>query len=100
MSLADKLREAKVPQSRGPVWTGPMDSGPNGGVTFSLLSRYIADPERFRIKVMEGWGPAPTFNHRIEYGSMWHVCEEALAKRHPNDATPHIYAGDYALRDY
>lgn len=40
------------------------------------MSRYIADPERFRIKVMEGWGPAPTFNHRIEYGSMWHVCEE------------------------
>jgi hypothetical protein len=29
--------------------------------------------------VIEGLRPAPTFNHRVEYGQMWHVCEEAMA---------------------
>jgi hypothetical protein len=32
------------------------------------------------LLVVEGLKPAPTFNHRIEYGQMWHVCEEAHAK--------------------
>jgi len=50
-------------------------------VTFSLLSRYLVCPERFRIHAVEGLAPAPEFNHRIEYGSLWHACEEGLAKQ-------------------
>jgi hypothetical protein len=62
---------------RSPLWAGPCDSGPQGGITFSLLSRFISCRERFRIAVIEGLRPVDAFNHRIAFGSMWHVCEEA-----------------------
>jgi hypothetical protein len=65
---------------RSPLWAGPCDSGPQGGITFSLLSRFISCRERFRIAVIEGLRPVDSFNHRIAFGSMWHICEEALAK--------------------
>ena len=71
----------------GPVWAGPDGKGPNGGITFSLLSRYLSCPERFRVRVVEGLRPADQFNHRIEYGNMWHVCEEAFAR---GDFTGHL----------
>jgi hypothetical protein len=29
---------------------------------------------------MEGLTPSSDFNHRLEYGSLWHICEEALAR--------------------
>lgn len=75
--LPSKLfnRQAK----RGPVWAGPEAPGPNGGITQSLLARFLTCRERFRLLVVEGLKPADTFSHRLEYGSMWHVCEEALA---------------------
>lgn len=59
-----------------PVWKGPEEDG----ITFSMLSRFLVCRERFRLLVVEGLKPADQFNHRIEYGSMWHTCEEALAK--------------------
>lgn len=58
-----------------PVWKGPEVDG----ITFSLLSRFLVCRERFRLLVVEGLRPVPTFSHRIEYGQMWHVCEEAYA---------------------
>ncbi len=78
MSLADFLRNAKIksPKPRSePLWKGPEVDG----ITFSLLNRFLQCRERFRLYVVEGLRPADTFNHRIEYGNMWHVCEEALA---------------------
>ena len=69
---------------RSPLWEGPDGGGRNGGVTQSLLSRFIVCRERFRIHAVEGLHQSPTFNHRIEYGSMWHVCEEAYAIARPN----------------
>jgi len=79
MSLADKLKNKKLrqpqPQRKGPVWGGPEKEG----ITFSLLSRFLTCRERFRILVVEGLKPVERWNHRIEYGSMWHVCEEAFA---------------------
>lgn len=60
-----------------PVWKGP--AHPEGGITFSLLSRYLVCKERFRLLVVEGLKPIDHFNHRLEYGSMWHVCEEVYA---------------------
>lgn len=59
-----------------PLWKGPEEDG----ITQSLLSRFIVCRERFRVLVLEGLRPPEQFNHRIEYGSMWHCCEEAVAK--------------------
>lgn len=82
MSLADKLRQkgAKDQASRNqPLWTGPNGEGANGGISYSLLSRFLVCRERFRIHAIEGLRPAPRFEPRMEYGSMWHVCEESYA---------------------
>lgn len=64
---------------RGPLWTGPSGEGPNGGITFSALSRFLTCRERFRVKMIEGLAPNKKFEHRMYYGHMWHACEEALA---------------------
>lgn len=101
MGLADKLRQRGAGQpstgtpssdrEREPLWKGPEDDGPQGGVTFSLLSRFLVCRERFRLKVVEGLEADHGFNHRIEYGNMWHACEEALATTRKDD--PHLLAG-------
>lgn len=96
MSLADKLRGAKMPRT-GPLWKGPEVDG----ITQSLLSRFLVCRERFRIHVVEGLRPADKWNHRIGYGEMWHVCEEALAKGWKADANLQIlteYAADQCKR--
>lgn len=81
MSLKDKLKNVKVgKKSKEPLWKGPQDKGDQGGITFSMLNRFLTCRERFRLRVIEGLSPNEQFNHRIEYGQMWHVCEEALAK--------------------
>lgn len=63
----------------GPLWKGPEDEG----VTFSLLSRWLSCKERFRIHTIEGLRTEDEFNHKMEYGNMWHICEEALAAGDP-----------------
>lgn len=62
-----------------PVWRGPEEDG----VTYSLLSRFLVCRERFRLRVVEGWQPAERWNHRAEYGQMWHLCERVLAAAPP-----------------
>ena len=81
MPVLSKVRNAPIipPFKKGTVWSGPCHHGPNGGVTFSMLSRFLQCRERFRLYVMEGLKPSDQFNHRIEYGNMWHVCEEQYA---------------------
>lgn len=78
--LNSKGVTSPVTKRKEPLWKGPMEDG----VTFSMLSRFLVCRERFRIHVMEGLRPVPEFNHRIEYGHMWHVCEEALAREPDN----------------
>ena len=82
MSVARKLAGIKPtatsqspPKPQGPVWKGPEVDG----VTQSLLSRFLVCRERFRLLVVEGLRPVDSFNARLEFGQMWHVCEEALA---------------------
>jgi len=58
-----------------PVWKGPEVDG----ITQSLLGRFLVCRERFRLLVVEGLKPSEGWNHRLGYGEMWHVCEEALA---------------------
>lgn len=82
----DKLRKSisslpSKPAHNSPVWQGPEKDG----ITFSLLSRFMVCRERFRVQVVEGLRPVDSFNHRIQYGSMWHVCEEAWAKGKPSE---------------
>lgn len=62
-----------------PLWKGPKEDG----ITFSMLSRYLVCKERFRVYALEGIRTAEQFNHKIEYGNMWHICEEAFAKGVP-----------------
>jgi len=44
-----------------------------------MLNSYLACKARFGIKYLEGIRPFKKFSSRIEYGQMWHVCEEAHA---------------------
>jgi hypothetical protein len=60
-----------------PVWKGPEKDG----ITQSLLSRFLVCRERFRIYAIEGLQPVEKFSHRLEYGQMWHTCEEAVAAK-------------------
>ena len=84
MPLANsKIGSIKVKQPKqrtGPVWEGPDGDGPNGGITYSLLCRFLSCRERFRLLVTEGLKATEGFNHRLEYGNMWHACEEAFAR--------------------
>jgi hypothetical protein len=94
---------------RSPLWAGPCDSGPQGGITFSLLSRFISCRERFRIAVIEGLRPVDVFNHRIAFGDAWHICEEALAWQDPDGVVaskerpwedPLLYWGQQTCKRY
>ncbi len=78
--------------SVGSVWAGPQSDRPGGGITFSLLNRFICCRERFRVHVVEGLRPAEGFNYRIEYGNMWHVCEEHHAAGTDWQAPLGVYA--------
>lgn len=81
-SLASMLKGsgAKIPKrSKEPVWKGPEDDGENGGITFSMLTKFLTCRERFRVRYIEGLKPGPKFKHTIEYGNLWHSCEEAFA---------------------
>lgn len=62
-----------------PLWQGPCAEGPLGGITQSMLVRFLSCRERFRLKYILGLEPHDRWNHRLGYGNMWHVCEEALA---------------------
>jgi hypothetical protein len=85
MSLSDHIKKTKgkpftaKQEPKGPLWKGPEEDG----ITFSLLSRFLVCRERFRVHAIEGLRPADGFNYRIEYGQMWHCCEEELARGGP-----------------
>lgn len=64
----------------GPAWAGPCDPSPRGGVTVSLLQKFLSCRKRFGVYAIEGWRAAPRFSHRIFYGCAWHAAEEAFAK--------------------
>ncbi len=78
-SLKKANRKTKLKE---PLWKGPEEDG----VTQSLLNRFLMCRERFRILVVEGLQPVDSFRHQIEYGSMWHICEEEWAKTKGADA--------------
>lgn len=83
--LPAKVRKAAASRAKSngqqePLWKGPEIDG----ITYSLLCRFLSCRERFRVTVIDGLRPTDSFNHRLEYGSMWHLCEESFAseRRH------------------
>ncbi|KKN19993.1 hypothetical protein LCGC14_0940110 [marine sediment metagenome] len=74
--LSASHKASRKAKRRGLLWKGPEVDG----ITQSMLSRFLMCRERFRVLVVDGLRPVDTFNHRIEYGSMWHICEEAFTK--------------------
>lgn len=73
----------KKVKPRGPLWAGPESDSHNGGITQSMIGKWLVCRERARIAYLEGWRVSEGFSHRLEYGQMFHVCEEALAKFGP-----------------
>ncbi len=69
--LGKVFRKAAA-QRKEPLWKGPEVDG----ITQSLLGDFLECRERFRLKVVEGLALPDSFQHRREYGNMWHVCEE------------------------
>lgn len=103
ITLKQKMQNQKTTRQLTEfVWDGPCNGGPKGGITQSLISSFLMCRERFRLRNIVGLSPPDTFNHRIEYGSMWHVCEEAFATgENPvvkNQKTSSPW--DHALFDY
>jgi len=47
------------------------------GITYSLLSKYFVCPERFRLKVVEGWSETG-LRASLEFGNAFHACLEHL----------------------
>lgn len=79
MPKIDILQMAKDQVARIPLttpqktlWRGPKVDG----VTQSLLNVFLMCPERFRVMVVEGLRAQESFNVSIEYGNMWHICQE------------------------
>ena len=90
MGLIDKLASGglntkkQLPQSVSghkelPLWDGPCSNTKAGGISFSLLSRFLQCRERFRLLVVEGLAPEEGFSQYLHFGNMWHICEEAHA---------------------
>lgn len=75
--ITKKLQKLVKPTGpRVPLWKGPREDG----ITQSMLNYFLACRERFRLYYIEGWSAPPTFIAAIEYGHMWHLCEEIWAK--------------------
>lgn len=86
LTLEETLAAVPSTARRGPVWAGPCGAGPQGGVTQSLISRWLCCRERFRLMVIDGLKAAEGLSTRLDYGNLWHTCEEAHAAGRPWDA--------------
>lgn len=74
-SKTPKKRSLKTAKRPFPVWKGPEIDG----ITQSMIGKWMTCRERARLEWVEGLKPIQEFNHKIEYGNMWHECEEAYA---------------------
>lgn len=80
-NLSRMVAAPKPHDNDNPLWAGPCGEGPLGGITQSMLGRFLSCRERFRLRYVCGLEPHDKWNHRLGYGNMWHVCEEALAAK-------------------
>lgn len=67
-------RLAELASKRGknqkPLWDLERD-----GVTYTMLSRFMVCPERFRLSAVEGWSETG-LQAALEFGSAFHLCLE------------------------
>lgn len=66
----------RSPQRRPPLWRGPIKDG----ITQSLFSGFFTCRERLRLLLVYGLKPAEGFVPPLEYGHMFHTCEDATLK--------------------
>lgn len=86
--LTRALKGVKQPKQRqGPLWLGPMDASPMGGITQSMLNNFLCCRERFRLKYIEGLKTVEKFSASIDFGNLWHLCEERHSAGDPWDDT-------------
>lgn len=79
--LSSRIASApRLHDNDNPLWQGPSGEGWNGGISQSMIVRFLSCRERFRLKYVLGLEPHDKWNHRLGYGNMWHTCEEAHAK--------------------
>lgn len=85
-SLASQI--AAMPDKRkGALWHGPCADGPLGGVTQSMIGKWLGCRERFRVKYILGLSPPERWSKLTGFGNMWHAAEEAhAANRDPAPA--------------
>ncbi len=62
--------------AREPLWKGPVEDG----ITSSLLQKWICCRERFALKVIEGIDEIDEFDYAMEFGNLWHLCEEHVTQ--------------------
>ena len=74
-NLSKKLKDVKQPKLKC-HWAGPEEDG----ISVSKLGRFLTCRERFRIEYILGLRPEDKFQAAIEYGQMWHTCEEYFAR--------------------
>ena len=75
LKSALKKTSKKKTRRKEPLWKGPEVDG----ITQSMISSFLECRERFRLRNIVGLQEVNKFNHRIEYGQMWHLCEESFA---------------------
>lgn len=57
------------------AWGGPTVEG----VSQSMMGAYLQCKERFRVTHIDGLRPIPELSIALEFGNMWHLCEEKFA---------------------
>lgn len=77
--FVQKMPKVQPPKKRQPLWKGPEDDGPLGGITQSMLNNFLSCRERFRVKYVEGMQVVQGFSRVMEYGQIWHCAEEHFA---------------------
>lgn len=96
-TLAQTLKRKGIkdqPKRERPLWKGPEVDG----VTQSLISKFLCCRERFRLKVVEGLQAKDNFEHQMEYGNLWHVCEKSHAASEDWEAPLKAYSVELCKR--
>lgn len=70
------------------LWRGPEEDG----ITFSLLARFLECRERFRLLVQEGLKEPLEWDHKIQYGSLFHEGLDAWQDGKDPSKAVHKYA--------
>ncbi len=95
--MPKSISKLKIPKHE-PVWEGPSSVGKNGGISQSMLAKFLQCREEFRIKYVLGLKPNDGFSHLLEYGNMWHLCEENMAANKNWEKPLKAYCDDLKMR--